>query len=91
MTLAGRCSITLSSEEAARYVQDGLPQLLASTLRNRMKADYNKYKELIKAIKEEIDENGEDSFARSVPRVLDNDCEQADELATGWRKGQKER
>uniref|UniRef100_A0A0G4G8A1 Uncharacterized protein n=1 Tax=Chromera velia CCMP2878 TaxID=1169474 RepID=A0A0G4G8A1_9ALVE len=64
MTLASRCSMTLSSEEAARYVQDGLPQLLASTLYNGMKADYNKYEELIKAIKEEIDEHGEDSFAR---------------------------
>uniref|UniRef100_A0A0G4G3R8 Uncharacterized protein n=1 Tax=Chromera velia CCMP2878 TaxID=1169474 RepID=A0A0G4G3R8_9ALVE len=83
MTLTGRCSMTLSSEEAARYVQDGLPQLLASTLRNGMKADYNKYEELIKAIREEIDEYGEDSFARSVPRVLDDDCERSDELVTG--------
>uniref|UniRef100_A0A0G4G2A6 Uncharacterized protein n=1 Tax=Chromera velia CCMP2878 TaxID=1169474 RepID=A0A0G4G2A6_9ALVE len=64
MTLAGRYSMTLSSKEAARYVQDGLPQLLASTLRNGMKADYNiKYEELIKAIREEIDEHGKDFFA----------------------------
>uniref|UniRef100_A0A0G4H2S7 Uncharacterized protein n=1 Tax=Chromera velia CCMP2878 TaxID=1169474 RepID=A0A0G4H2S7_9ALVE len=62
LDLADMCGLTVADEDAARYTQDGLPQKLASSLKTGLKADYNKFQPLIKAIRDEINKHGEGCF-----------------------------